>query len=73
MATPETELELPPGFEQQCIELGAMIANGERITIAEAAKRTGLSTALITIILAAIYAVADEALKMVKPSDQSLH
>lgn len=51
----------------------ALIASGAKITIAEAAMRTGLSEDAITTILAVYYAVADELLKLLDPSGRSLH
>ncbi len=51
----------------------ALVASGEWITIAEAAERTGLSADLITSVLAIYYAIADELLKLLDPSGQSLH
>jgi len=58
---------------QQYAAVCALIASGEKITIAEAAERTGISADIITGILAAQYAIADELLKLVDPSDHQLH
>lgn len=63
----------PDGLEQQIATILALVAAGERITIATAAKRTGIPADTITIILAIYYAVADEMLKLVDPLGQSRH
>ena len=47
-------------------KLLALIASGEKITIAEAAERTGISAETITAILAIQYAFADELLKLLR-------
>lgn len=57
------------GYEK----LLTLIASGEKITIAEAAERTGISAETITAILAIQYAFADELLKLLDPPGQSLH
>lgn len=63
----------PDGLEQQIAAILALVAAGERITIAAAAKRTGIPADTITIILAIYYAVTDEVLKLVDPVGQSRH
>ncbi|RXG87650.1 hypothetical protein [Bradyrhizobium vignae] len=63
----------PEGLEQQIATILALVASGERITIANAAKRTGIPADTITIILAIYYAVTDEVLKLVDPVGQSRH
>lgn len=65
--------ELPADLTQQCATVLALVASRERITIAEASKRTGVPADTITIILTIYYAVADEMLKLVDPVGQSLH
>jgi hypothetical protein len=65
--------ELPTDLEKHYATVLALIASRERITIAEAAERTGIPADIITIILAIYYAVADEVLKLIDPVGQSLH
>jgi hypothetical protein len=64
---------LPPDFESRYAALVAMIFAGEPITITEAAERIGIPADIVTIILAAHYAVADELLKLADPLGQSVH
>jgi hypothetical protein len=63
-----------PDTRDDAIEkLLTLIASGERVTIAEAAERTGISVDVITNILAVHYAIADELLKLIDPRSRSLH
>ena len=54
-------------------KLFALFDSGKSISIAEATERTGMTAEMITIILAIAYAMADELLKRLDPSGQSLH
>ncbi|WGR95177.1 hypothetical protein MTX26_04365 [Bradyrhizobium sp. ISRA443] len=68
-----TRKPCPADLGQQIATILALVSAGERITIATAAKRTGIPADTITIILAIYYAVTDEVLKQVDPLGQSRH
>ncbi|MDX3970655.1 MAG: hypothetical protein QHD01_29245 [Bradyrhizobium sp.] len=72
-ASERHDLDLAADFEQQIETILALVTTGERITIATAAKRTGIPADTITVILAIYYAVTDEVLKLVDPLGQSRH
>jgi hypothetical protein len=70
---PTITVDVPTDLAQHCVTVFALIRAREKITIAEAAQRTGIPAEIITTILAIYYAVADEMLKLVDPASRSLH